>query len=31
MAVIAMYDYDWPSRSRAELYGDNQLDRKSVV
>ena len=25
MAVIAMYDYDWPSRSRAELYGDNQL------
>ena len=25
MAVKAMYDYDWPSRSRAELYGDAQL------
>jgi phenol hydroxylase P4 protein len=25
MAVTATYDYDWPSRSRAELYGDDQL------
>jgi len=25
MAVTAMYDYNWPSRSAAELYGDNQL------
>jgi phenol hydroxylase P4 protein len=25
MAVTAMYDYNWPSRSRAELYGDAQL------
>ncbi|MGD9957569.1 MAG: phenol hydroxylase subunit P4 [Candidatus Nanopelagicales bacterium] len=25
MAVKAMYDYDWPSRSAAELYGDDQL------
>jgi len=25
MAVVAMYDYDWPSRSAAELYGDDQL------
>jgi phenol hydroxylase P4 protein len=25
MAVRANYDYDWPSRSAAELYGDDQL------
>ena len=25
MAVKAMYDYDWPSRSAAEFYGDAQL------
>jgi phenol hydroxylase P4 protein len=25
MAVTAMYDYNWPSRSAAEFYGDNQL------
>lgn len=25
MAVKAMYEYNWPSRSRAELYGDAQL------
>ena len=25
MAVVAMYDYDWPSRSAAEFYGDDQL------
>ena len=25
MAVTAMYDYNWPSRSAAELYGDAQL------
>lgn len=25
MAVRATYDYDYPSRSRQELYGDDQL------
>ena len=25
MAVTAMYEYNWPSRSRQELYGDAQL------
>ena len=25
MPVVAMYDYNWPSRSAAELYGDDQL------
>jgi len=25
MAVVANYEYNWPSRSAAELYGDAQL------
>jgi phenol hydroxylase P4 protein len=25
MAVVANYEYDWPSRSAAEFYGDDQL------
>jgi phenol hydroxylase P4 protein len=25
MAVTALYDYDFPSADRAELYGDDQL------